>query len=390
MRCYKLVLIILMSSILLACAASDTLSMLLRKKHHDTSKHALLSHYMWTSKPTILWRMDIGDRSSIYKNISQWSNGKMKIAVDNERKVSSYEKSTGHLLWQVRLNTPIISGVGGGDNGLILVGSTVGEVLALDETNGELLWRNSLSGEILTPLKGSHDIVGAQSSNGQLTGLSANNGAILWSYRCSVPSLSLRGTSAAVMVDNKVIASYANGKLIALSIIDGEIIWDKEISIPDGETVLERIVDIDVTPVIRDGRVYVVSSNGNVIVTDLDNGNRLWMREYPSHVGLDAVVHDAVYISDTNDHIWALDDDAGDLIWQYSDLLGRKITAPIVIEDNILVGDLEGHVHVMSRENSGPVFRLQVSNNAIINRPIIIGDVVYVISFNGTLTALRM
>lgn len=388
-KCYKVVFIIVLSSILLACSASDSVGKWIIMKIHKDITYAELVNIERKFKPVIVWSTDIGDKLGDYSNRRSWLQGKMIIAVDNEGKVSSYEKSTGHLLWQVRLNTPIISGVGGGDNGLILVGSTVGEVLALDETNGELLWRNSLSSEILAPPKGSQDIVVAQSADGRLTGLSADNGDILWSYRCAVPPLSLRGTSAPIIIGEKVVSGYANGKLIALSIIDGRVIWDKQIFIPRGKTDVDRIVDIDITPVIRAGRIYVVSHHGNATVIDLDNGKILWVRRYLSNVGLD-VAHNLVYISDIYDHIWAFYDDSGDVLWRQINLLGREITAPIVMGDTILVGDLEGYVHWISRASGNFVARLQVSNDAIRSRPIVMGDMVYVTSVNGKLTALRI
>ena len=386
---YKVVFIIVLSSILLACRASDSVVTWMIHKAYGNFPYAPLVNFEWRFKPVIVWRTDIGDKLGDYSNRRSWLQGKMIIAVDNEGQVSSYEKSTGHLLWQVRLNTPIISGVGGGDNGLILVGSIVGEVLALDETNGELLWRNSLSSEILAPPKGSQDIVVAQSADGRLTGLSADNGDILWSYRCAVPPLSLRGTSAPIIVGEKVISGYANGKLIALSIIDGRVIWDTQIFIPRGKTYVDRIVDIDITPVIRAGKIYVVSRHGNATVIDLENGEILWVRRVVSNVGLD-VAHNIVYISDIDDNIWAFYDDSGDLIWEQISLGHREITAPIVMGDTILVGDIEGYVHWISRASGDFVARLQVSNDAIRSRPIVMGDMVYVTSVDGTLTALRI
>ena len=113
------------------------------------------------------------------------------------------------------------------------------------------------------------------------------------------------------------------------------------------------------------------------------------MRRYISNVGLD-VAHNLVYISDIYDHIWAFYDDSGDVLWRQINLLGREITAPIVMGDTILVGDLEGYVHWISRASGNFVARLQVSNDAIRSRPIVMGDMVYVTSVNGKLTALRI
>lgn len=205
-----------------------------------------------------------------------------------------------------------------------------------------------------------------------------------------MPLLSLRGTSTPVLADDKVVAGYANGKLVAVSIIDGKVIWEKSIAVPRGRTELDRIVDIDATPVVKDGKVYVVAYHGNVAAVDLDSGRILWSRESSSRSGLDAVEGDAIYVSDDSDYVWAFEDGAGDALWRQTRLLRRKITAPKVVRENVLVGDFEGYLHWISRKDGRFVARLQVADDAIRSKPVVTDDLVYVSAVDGTLTALRI
>jgi len=384
----KRCLVLCLSVVLMACGTVDTVSGWFEDETY-VAPPAELVEFSQEFKPTVAWTVNTGDGASEYSDLGAWLQGNMIVAIDNEGDVSSYDQITGRQLWQVELDVPVTAGVGGGD-GLILVGTQEGEVLALNETNGDLLWRKRLSSEILVPPKASNNVVVARSADGRLTGLSVNDGAVLWNYQRAVPLLSLRGTGAPVLADDKVIAGYANGKLVAVSIVDGKVIWEKSISVPRGRTELDRIVDIDSAPVIKDGNVYVVAYHGNVAAVSLDSGRTIWSREASSRSGLDVFVGDAVYLSDDSDYIWAFQDGTGDALWRQTRLLRRKISAPTIVGENVLVGDFEGYAHWISRKDGRFVARLQVADSAIRSQPVVKDDLVYITAVDGTLTALRI
>jgi len=341
-------------------------------------------------EPKIVWQKDTGDGSGDdYSDLATWIQGDMAVAVDNEGKVSSYEALTGHQLWQTDLDAPIISGAGGG-SGLILVGSQEGNIFALEEITGKLLWQKKLSSEVLAPPKASMDVVVARTADGRMTGLSAADGHVLWAYQRTVPLLSLRGASEPVLVDDKVVAGYANGKLVALSLIDGNVIWEESVAVPRGRTELDRLVDIDSAPVIKNGVVYVVAYNGRLAALDLDTGRMLWSREMSSRSGLDVASGDAVYVTDQAGYVWALQDGSGDALWRQTRLLRRKVTAPVIVGDYVIAGDFEGYVHWMSRADGRFVTRVRITDDAIRSKPVVKDDLVFVTASDGTLTAFRI
>lgn len=341
-------------------------------------------------EPVIAWSVDTGDGAgNEYSDLSPWIQGNMIVAVDYEGEVSSFVSENGKHLWNVDLDVPVVTGVGGGEE-LILVGTQEGEVIALDETQGEILWRNQLSSEILAPPKAVQGVVVARTSDGRITGLSVNSGEKLWSYQRTVPLLSLRGTSTPVLADDRVIAGYANGKLVALSITDGKVIWEKSVAVPRGRTELDRLVDIDSEPVIVNGTVYVVAYHGQIAALDLASGRKMWSRDMSSRSGLDVAFGDSVYVSDDSGYIWALQDGTGDALWRQTRLLRRKVTAPVIVGNNIIVGDLEGYVHWISREDGRFVARKQIADEVIRSKPIVKDGLVFVNAVDGTLTALRV
>lgn len=384
----KRIFVLLLSLFLMACGATETVTGWLTDDVYVAPPSELVE-FSQEFEPVVAWSVNTGDGASEYSDLSAWIQGSMIVAVDNEGEVSSYEKTTGRQLWQADFDLPVTTGVGGGD-GLILVGTQEGEVLALDETSGELRWRKKISSEILAPPKASLNVVVVRTADGRLTGLAVADGAVLWNYQRAVPLLSLRGTGAPVLADDKVITGYANGKLVALSITDGKVVWEKSIAVPRGRSELDRIVDIDSDPVVKDGKVYVVTYHGNVAAVSLESGRTLWTREASSRTGLDAAVGDSVYVSDDSDYVWAFQDGSGDALWRQTRLLRRTISAPVIVGQNVLVGDFEGYVHWISRKDGRFVARLQVSDSAIRSKPVVNDGLVYVTAVDGTLTALRI
>jgi len=338
---------------------------------------------------TLAWSINTGSGSDNYTNLATWLQNDRLISVDQKGGIGSWDTLSGGNIWKTDLDVSLASGAGGGE-GLILVGSKEGDVFALDEETGTIIWQNTLTSEVLSPPKAAMDVAIVRTADGRTTGLSVSDGHILWSYQRKVPLLSLRGAGEAIVADDKVITGYANGKLVALSITDGSVIWEKSVAVPRGRTELDRLVDIDSAPVIKDGIIYVVAYHGRLAALSLDDGSILWYREMSSHSGLDVDVGNATYVTDDQGYVWAIQDGTGDALWRQTQLLRRNVTAPVIMGDYLIVGDYEGYVHWISRRDGHFSARVKVTNSAILSKPIVQENLVYVTSTNGEITALMV
>ncbi|MEJ2426610.1 MAG: PQQ-binding-like beta-propeller repeat protein, partial [Candidatus Thiodiazotropha sp.] len=215
-----------------------------------------------------------------------------------------------------------------------------------------------------------------------------DSGERRWLYDRSVPVLSLRGDSSPVIGESRVIAGFAGGKLIALSLESGLVIWEAEISVPQGRTELERVVDIDADPKLVEGTVYVAAFQGDVAAVSESSGVVLWRHKLSSHAGLDASWR-SLYVTDANDRVWALDASNGATLWQQKALHARRVTAPAIVDEYLVVGDLEGYVHWLSQDDGRQLARIKVGSDPIRYKPLVANDVVYILDDGGTLTALR-
>jgi len=340
-------------------------------------------------EPDILWRENTGDGvENTYADLSPWLQGERIFTVDHKGDVRSYQAKNGRSVWRQKLKVTVAAGVGGGA-GKILIGTQQGEVIALDEHNGDILWRQRLTSEVLAPAKANESVVVVRTADGRVTGLSADEGKILWNYQRSVPLLSLRGVSAPEIIGDRALAGYDNGKLVALSLVDGKVIWEKSVSLPRGRTELERLVDIDADLKLVENTVYAAAYQGNLAALDIGTGNELWEREISSKVGFDVARGEAVYITDEDSYVWAIQDGTGDSLWRQTRLLRRNVTAPTIVGDYIVVGDLEGYIHWLARSDGRFVARQEITDEPITSQPIVADGILYVMSSDGRLTAIE-
>ncbi len=312
--------------------------------------------------------------------------GDIIYANDHKGVVVSLFADSGEERWAVDLGEPLTSGPGYGE-GVVVIGSAEGQIVALAAEDGAIRWRAQLSSEILASPAVGGGVVVAHTADGKLFALDAADGKQLWIYDRTVPTLTLRGTSAPVIVSDIVVDGFASGKIALLALRDGRVLWEKSIAVPRGRSELERMVDIDASPLVIGSVLYAVSFQGRIAAIDLQSGRVLWSRAMSSSTGLVAD-EDALYLSDGDDNVWALDRANGASLWQQEALQRRLLTAPAVYGESIVVGDSEGYLHWMARGDGRFLARFPIESGTRV-APIAAGERLYAFSNGGKLICLE-
>lgn len=335
-----------------------------------------------------LWSTSIGSGlgDKFLKLVPHVANGRV-FAADIKGKVSAHDAASGSAVWTTDLNVPISGGPGVGE-GLVLVGTSEAQVIALDEKTGTERWRKRVSSEVLAAPAIDNGIVIARTIDGKVIGMDAKTGRRIWVYDHKVPVLSLRGASAPVISNGVAVVGFASGKLAAFRVTDGALLWETRVAIPHGRSDLARMVDIDGNLIVADGVIHVVTFQGSISTVLLQNGRVLWNREMSSH---SAMAYDRanLYVTDDSGDVWALDRRSGASLWKQDKLHARKVTGPAVYGSYVVVGDFEGYLHWMNSQDGSFVARTKIDSKAIAIAPETIGDIVYVSSVGGTLSAVR-
>ena len=274
------------------------------------------------------------------------------------------EASTGKQLWRVNVGEPISGGVGVG-GGLVLVGSSKGNILAYD-FNGKPQWKAKVSSEVLSAPRFFDGLVIARTGDNHIFGLDAADGSRKWVYERTSPALSLRSSAGITVDGGAVYAGFAGGKMVAIRADNGNILWEATVSQPKGVTEIERISDITSLPICDGPVVYAVAYQGRIAAIDRTNGKVVWNRDISSYSGLNAEAG-KVFVSHTLGAIYAIDYDTGKTFWRQGALTNRNLTAPLPMGSLVAVGDLEGYIHFLSRDSGTFSSRIKIDGNPVMS-----------------------
>jgi outer membrane protein assembly factor BamB len=335
---------------------------------------------------------------------SQWSRGngpgqgkrydRITLGYDSERvyvanvkgRVASYD-TNGKSQWRTKLER-LSAGVGTG-SGLALVATTNGEVVALDASTGEQVWRVDVRGEVLAAPAASGDRVIVQTYDGRVLGLARDSGEQLWVYTSDVPVLTLRGTATPIIEAGIVYTGFASGKLVALDISNGNLVWDKPVAVAKGQAEIDRIVDIDASPLVTNSVVYAASFNGNLFAFSKRDGRPLWRFEISSYREV-AEGFGNIYAVDEKSRIFAIEDKSGDQKWEQSALLNRELSAPVVFGGFLILADSKGYIHALSQVDGSIVGRTKIDGSGVRVPMRVVGDSLYVYSNDGKLASYQL
>ncbi|MBK5931231.1 outer membrane protein assembly factor BamB [Halochromatium salexigens] len=314
--------------------------------------------------------------------------GNRVYAADHSGRVVALAAADGRPLWERDERRMPFSGGPDVDGEQLVVGASNGQVLLLSTRDGSQRWRAQLGSEVLSVPRIIGDLVVVHTIDDSVYALELSDGSERWRFGYQAPILTLRGSSTPAVGPNGIIVGVSKGRLIYLDPEQGVPIWEVMISPPSGRTELERIADIDTDPVVVGEQVFVASFNGDLAAVDINSGTVRWRRELSAHAGL-AASADALYITDSDDQLWAADPTDGAGRWRQDDLRYRRLTAPVVVGDALVVGDLEGYVHWVSPRDGRLLGRTRVGKAAVASTPVVAGQTLYVQLANGTIAAVR-
>lgn len=335
------------------------------------------------------WSRSIGDgQGETYNHLTPVIEGDTIYVADINGEVYSIDRFSGKVYWKKKLKRPISGAIGIRYSQLFL-GTLKGEVIALDADTGEEQWTAQVSSEVLAAPAGNGDIVVVQSQDDKVVALDAATGTQRWIYESTPAVLTLRGTSAPLVLDDLTVVGLSSGKVVALENRGGLPIWEQRVAVPQGRSELERIVDIDGALLLSGNTVYVTAYQGNVAGLDVQSGRILWQRDASSYVGVDQGFG-SVYVSLANGTVEGIDERTSTALWSNDKLARRQLSAPSVYSSNVALGDFEGYLHLLSQVDGRFVGRIRVDKAGLRAKPLVVGEWLYAFGNSGKLIAYNI
>ncbi len=283
------------------------------------------------------------------------------ISGDNNNQTK--DNSSIELSWKYTPNGLSITSEFVIGNGLMIISCTdkskgISMIYGIDTFSGDWLWKKSIDTPVISSFcliedrlyfGSGHDLFTKQ-GNGLFYCLNANNGDYIWSTHLLEVSYSSPIYIDGIIYttnsswDNKITKLYAinayNGNIIWESKITGASLYtpvyhnnliyvttDKNVYCYDKEglrvwSYKNRNGDISGSPLINNGRVYIISKNGFITCLDTILGQKIWDKEFISSAKESFeesgfIIKNNLLIS-TDQRLICLDIDTKKQLWEYS------------------------------------------------------------------------
>lgn len=341
--------------------------------------------------PSSQWNTSVGNGVGQYfsKLTPEYAYEKLFVA-SRDGVVKALNPEDGKTLWETDLEQDTSALLSGGISAAydqVFVGSENGDVYALNQETGELNWAANVNGEVLsTPVTDSNFVI-VHTSKGVLIALDQSTGEVSWEISTEVPNLTLRGTSKPATISGGIFWGTANGRLAAAMVEAGQLIWQQPIGTPQGATEIDRLVDVDASPIILGSNLYIVGYNGQLTAIDLRSGKPAWKRKYSSSSDM-ATDGSRLFVVTDNDHLAAVDARSGTELWSNKQLENRLLTAPVIIAGYLVVADSQGYMHWLDRDTGEFVAQQEVDSSGFAVGPVALPDGYVVITRDGDVKKL--
>lgn len=340
-------------------------------------------------KVTQNWSAPVGKthKNLGYLKLQPVAKNGLIYTADASGLVQAVSKSNGSVKWSTTLKHSLVSGpsVAGG---AVAVGTSNSSLVLLDQATGKKLWQTKLSGELLSAPAIAHHKVVAKTIDGKVYAFDLANGKQLWMIEHGSPNLILKASSSPVIVGNQVLIGFSDGKLEAIELDSGRVVWQRSMAYATGSSDVERLVDIDADPIIKDKVAYLATYQGYIGALSLESGEFLWKK--PGSVYKNILLHsNTLYVTDANDVLWSIDSKTGHVNWKQTALKARGLTEPVLVGKDLVVGDKNGYLHFLDTQVGDLLARSQVSGG-VSSAPIAVGRKLYILTNNGMLNQLTV
>lgn len=354
-----------------------------------------------------LWRASIGKGlGKKYLRLDPTVLADRVYVADGYGELEARDRFTGKRVWRTRVGAvekgmlsafnfldrkdpSFVSGGVGAGAGYVLLGTTLGEVIAVSAADGSEVWRSRVDAEVLSAPVAGGGLVFAQTMDGRLVALDAGTGETRWNFVNQVPVLTLRGTSTPVYSNDVVYTGFSNGKITALRAETGELIWEHRVMLPEGRSELDRLVDIDGSPLLLGPVVYAVAYQGKLKALRRRDGAMLWEHDVSSFLDL-GEGYGQVYVVSDDDVVTAIDQQSAEVAWTQDAMKRRKLTSPVAFSNYVVVGDDQGYLHVMAQSDGRFVGRRKLDGDGLRSDPVVVDGTLYVLGNSGSLSALEI
>ena len=313
------------------------------------------------------------------------------VVAGTDGTVLALEAQGGRELWRGQVGAKLSAGVGS-DGRFAAVVTTDNELVVLDK--GARLWSTRLGSRTSTAPLVAGERVFVIGVDRVVHAFDALDGRRLWTFQRAGEALTLAQPGVLAAYKNTLVAGIG-AVMLGLDPTTGSVRWEVALTSPRGTNEVERLNDL-VGPVLRVGDTLCARAFQTAVGCIALSGagtatERATVRWSRNAGGQQALGGDAelVFGADATDRISAWRAGAGELAWTHDRLLYRGLSAPLATGKTVMLGDFEGQVHFLSREDGKTLLRLPTDGSPVAAQPVLSGTTALVVTRKGGLFAFR-
>jgi len=310
--------------------------------------------------------------------------GERVLLATTQGQVLELQADSGQELARTVLKDTLTTGVGS-DGRRHAVVTSQNDLVVIE--SGRERWRQRLAAQSHTAPLVAGERVFVQTADRTVTAFDGATGQRLWSLNRQADPLVLR-QAGVLMAQGDTLLAGNGGRLSAIQPLNGQVRWEVLVGSSRGTNEVERLVDL-VAGVSRQGSSLCVRSFQTAVgCVDTARGQSLWTRSAQGHEGLDGDERRVFGVeSDSKLRAWSRQD--GQVLWALDDYRFRELSGLRVWAGAIAVGDGQGQLHLLSREDGRTLQRLGTDGSAIVQRPLVAGRQLVTLNRSGLVTAWR-
>jgi len=285
---------------------------------------------------------------------------------------------TGVPAWRFDLQTPLSAAIGF-DGKKVAVVTRANELVVLEDA--KVLWRQRLAATTLTPPLVAGERVFVLGGDRSVSAFDGRSGRRIWQQQRAGDALLLRQAGLLTAIGDTLVVGLA-GKMVGMNPLNGSARWEVPIASPRGVNDIERLVDL-IAGVSRESAVVCARAfQAAVGCVDTSRGNLVWSKPANGAVGLSGNPQ-AVYGVEADSTVLAWRRTDGERLWSQEVLRYRGLGNPTVAGRSVVVGDGNGMLHFLSREDGSPLARMSTDGSAIEAAPVLAGNTLVVFTRAG-------
>ena len=359
-----------------------------------------------------IWSVDIGeDRDAASAVLQPSFDGKNTIyTIDTHGLVSAIDIRSGDIEWSFKLKLDVTSGLHY-HSGHIYFGTSDGKIFGykvdhLKENTSVISAIDfvglisdvevtptlslQLQSEVASPAIGVDNLLYFKQGDGDTVAVNLLSKKVEWIHQGENVALSLKGSAAITRDVSNIYVARDDGNFVSLTNDTGKLNWLINISPRSGRNELESLRDIEMSPLIKDGIVYVGSFQGSLVSVDIITGDIIWRRSISIHSN-SSIDDYVIYVSSSNGDIVALDRFSGEIIW--STIVDKDVlfSQPVMIDSYILSFGINGYVAILNKKDGATIhYNKLLSPIDYQSNVLTVNKTIYIVTKDGRLNAIKL